>query len=188
MLGGYVLLTKFNVFMKHKVTLKTERILIRNIEASDIENVFTGLSHPEVINYYGVSFNTLEATKEQMNWFADTKQHWFAICDIDTNEFYGAGGLNNISKIHKKAEIGLWLLPQYWGKGIMKEAFPLICDYGFNTLKLHRIEGFVNSDNLNCKRAMAKLDFIHEGTMRDFEIKDNKYVSVDIYSKLNLYE
>ncbi len=53
----------------------------------------------------------------------------------------------------------------------MKEAMPLICDHGFNVLGLHRIEGLVESDNINCKRAMAKLDFQYEGTMKDAEIK-----------------
>ncbi|MBW1298399.1 GNAT family N-acetyltransferase, partial [Aquimarina litoralis] len=84
----------------------------------------------------------------------------------------------------QKAEIGLWLLPEYWGKGIMKEAMPLICNYAFHDLGLHRIEGFVDSENENCKRAMAKLDFNHEGTMKDCEIKDGKYISIDIYAQL----
>ena len=132
----------------------------------------------------GVSFDSLEETKEQMKWFADTKQKWFAICSVDNNVFYGAGGLNDISKKHKKAEIGLWLLPEYWGKGIMKKVVPVICDYGFDKLELHRIEGFVDSENKNCKRAMSALDFEIEGTMRDCEIKNNKFVSIEVYSTI----
>lgn len=170
--------------MKDKIEIKTERILLREIESSDIEHVFKGLSHPDVIKHYGVSFQSLEATKEQMEWFADDAQKWFAICSIDNTEFYGAGGLNDISKEHHKAEIGLWLLPEYWGKGIMREVMPLICNYGFEELHLHRIEGFVDSQNTNCKKAMSKLDFVLEGTMRDCEIKNGKYISVDIYSRL----
>ena len=119
-----------------------------------------------------------------MKWFADTKQKWFAICSADNNVFYGAGGLNDISKKHKKAEIGFWLLPEYWGKGIMKKVVPVICDYGFDKLELHRIEGFVDSENKNCKRAMSALDFEIEGTMRDCEIKNNKFVSIEVYSTI----
>lgn len=170
--------------MSHNIEIKTQSILLREIESSDIEQVFNGLSNPKVIKHYGVNFQSLEATKEQMEWFAEVKQKWFAICSIDNKIFYGAGGLNDISLEHRKAEIGLWLLPEYWGKGIMKEAIPLICNYGFNELDLHRIEGFVDSQNLNCKRAMSKLDFEFEGTMRDCEIKNDTYISIDIYSKL----
>lgn len=170
--------------MKSILELKTEKILLRDIEGSDIDTVFRGLSNPDVIKHYGVSFDSLEETKEQMKWFADTKQKWFAICSADNNVFYGAGGLNDISKKHKKAEIGLWLLPEYWGKGIMKKVVPVICDYGFDKLELHRIEGFVDSENKNCKRAMSALNFELEGTMRDCEIKNNKFVSIEVYSTI----
>ncbi|OXA99944.1 GNAT family N-acetyltransferase [Flavobacterium plurextorum] len=169
-------------------TIKTERLLLRQFADSDLENVFKGLSHPEVIKYYGVSFQTLEATKEQMLFFADLEKNetgiWFAICSADNKIFYGAGGLNNLSKEHKKAEIGFWLISNFWGQGIMKEAMPLICNYGFDNLELHRIEGFVESENMNCKNAMAKLDFQYEGTMKDCEIKNNKFISLDIYAKI----
>jgi ribosomal-protein-alanine N-acetyltransferase len=143
-------------------TIKTKRLLLREITDFDLENIYTGLSNPYVIKHYGISFNSLETTKEQMTWFADSKQFWWTICSIDNETFYGAGGLNDLSEEHKKAEIGLWLLPDFWGQGIMTETMPLICDYGFDQLGLHRIEGFVESNNQNCKKAMAKLDFQHE--------------------------
>ena len=169
-------------------TIKTERLLLRQFSDSDLENVFNGLSHPEIIKYYGVSFQTLEATKEQMVFFADLEKNetgiWFAVCSADNKTFYGAGGLNNLSKEHKKAEIGFWLISDFWGQGIMKEAMLLICNYGFDNLELHRIEGFVESENKNCKNAMSKLDFQHEGTMKECEIKNGKFISLDIYAKI----
>ena len=168
--------------------IKTERLLLRQFADSDLENVFNGLSHPEIIKYYGVSFQTLEATKEQMVFFADLEKNetgiWFAVCSADNKTFYGAGGLNNLSKEHKKAEIGFWLISDFWGQGIMKEAMLLICNYGFDNLELHRIEGFVESENKNCKNAMSKLDFQHEGTMKECEIKNGKFISLDIYAKI----
>lgn len=168
--------------------IKTERLLLRQFIDNDLENVFKGLSHPEIIKYYGVSFQTLEATKEQMTFFADLEKKetgiWWAVCSADNKTFYGAGGLSSLNKEHKKAEIGFWLISEFWGNGIMKEAMPLICDYGFDNLELHRIEGFVESENKNCKNAMAKLDFQHEGTMKECEIKNGKFISLDIYAKV----
>jgi [ribosomal protein S5]-alanine N-acetyltransferase len=167
-------------------TLQSDRLLLRQIVDTDIEHIFKGLSHPDVITYYGVSFMTLEETKEQMKFFADLEEQetgiWWAVCSKATGDFYGAGGFNNWSKEHRKAEIGFWLLPDCWGNGIMAEAMPLICDYGFDELGLHRIEGFVETENINCKKALAKLGFTLEGTMRDCEVKDSKFISLDIYS------
>lgn len=170
------------------VRLESNRLLLRPFKETDIGWVFQGLSNPDIIKYYGVSYDSLEATKEQMNWFKNLEIEetgiWFAICSSNNKTFYGAGGLNNISKEHKKAEIGFWLLTDFWRKGIMTEALPLICNYGFTHLDLHRIEGFVESENINCKKALTKLGFLHEGTMRDYEIKNGAFISLDIYSKL----
>lgn len=162
--------------------------MLRQIVESDLENIYNGLSDPEIIKYYGVSYKTLEETKAQMQFYSDLEKNgtgiYWAICTSDNATFYGAGGLNNLNKEHKKAEIGFWLLTEFWGQGIMTEAMPLICNYGFNKLGIHRIEGLVETENLNCKKAIKKLDFIHEGTMTDCEIKNGKFISLDIYAKL----
>ena len=67
----------------------------------------------------------------------------------------------------------------------MKEVLPLISNYGFEKIKLSRIEGFVETNNLNCKNAMSKLYFVNEGTIKDSEIKNGKSISIDVYAKTN---
>jgi len=170
-------------------TIQTERLLLREFTPNDLENVFKGLSHPEVIKYYGVSFKTLEATKVQMDWLINHRINetgiWWAVCSKDNNVFYGAGGLNDWDKKEGKAEIGFWLLPDYWGQGIFKEAMPLILDYGLKQLKLLRIVGFVESENGPCKKAIEKIDFRYEKTMKDCEVKNGQSISVDVYVKTN---
>ncbi|TLX74723.1 GNAT family N-acetyltransferase [Labilibacter sediminis] len=169
--------------------LITDRFVLRQFNRADLENVFKGLSHPDVIKYYGISFDTLEATKEQLTWFKNLEENetgiWWAICKKEDQTFIGAGGFNDWEKDNRKAEIGFWLLPENWGNGIMKEVMPVICSYGFKTLKLHRIEGYVDSENINCKNGLKKLDFDYEGTMKDCEVKNGKYLSIDIYSAIN---
>jgi len=163
--------------------LKTNRLLLREIVDSDIENIYKGLSNPKVIKHYGVSFDSLEATKEQMNWYAEKEQLWWTICALNNKMFYGAAGLNAICTDQKKAEIGLWLLPDFWGKGIMTEIFPLITNYAFSSLNLKRIEGFVETENQNCINAMSKLDFILEETIPHYDTKTNTSINVHLYSK-----
>jgi ribosomal-protein-alanine N-acetyltransferase len=168
--------------------LESERVRLRQIVDSDLEHVFRGLSHPDIIKYYGISFDSLEATKEQMVWFSDHEKNehgiWWADISKDDGRFLGEGGLKDLSKENKKAEIGFWLLPENWGKGLMTETMPLIVNYAFNTIGLHRIEGFVEPENVNCKKALAKLQFNLEGTMQDCEVKNGDFISIDIYSKI----
>ena len=168
--------------------MQTKRYVLREIEDSDIANIHKGLSNPEITKFYDVHFDTLEDTKEQMQWYASLQKNgtgiWFGIYDKHSNEFYGAAGFNNLDTTHQKAEIGMWLLKDYWGKGILREVMPVLFDFGFNTLGLNRIEGFVVSNNFKCKNALEKIQFTFEGRMRESEIKDGKKISIDIYSIL----
>jgi len=182
-------LSTFNKMTDMFPILRSERLLLRQFTANDLERVFKGLSHPEVIRYYGVEYADLESTQVQMDWFAELERTgtgiWWAVCSPDNAVFFGAGGLNNLNKTHRKAEVGFWLMPEYWGRGIMPEAMSLICDFGFVDLGLHRIEAQVETENISCKNALAKLRFQHEGTMRDCEIKHGKFISLDLYAKLS---
>ncbi|MEM1320582.1 MAG: GNAT family N-acetyltransferase, partial [Bacteroidota bacterium] len=163
------------------------RLHFRQFTDQDLDSVFYGLSHPDIIRYYGISYDSLEATKGQLGWYAGLERsgtgRWWAICDAESGEFIGAGGFSEWSTVHRKAEIGFWLLPEYWGKGYMQEAMPVICQHGFEEMGLHRIEGFVEPANTNCKKAISRLQFVHEGTMRDCEVKDGAFISLDIYAK-----
>lgn len=170
-------------------TLHTERLLLREIIDTDIEKVFEGLSHPDVIKHYGVSFKTLEATREQMAWYAgmikeDTGRCW-AICSDDNSSFYGVISLPFWRKEHRKAELGYWLLPAYWRKGIATEAALQVIDHAFTVMNLHRIMAEVEDDNAGSIATLKKLGFVYEGTQRECEIKEGRYLNLAIYALLN---
>lgn len=168
--------------------MKSQNYTLREISDTDIYNIHKGLSNPEITRYYDVHFDTLEETKEQMQWYKNLKKNgtgiWFGIYELKNNVFCGAGGFNGLDKTHKKAEIGLWLLKEFWGKGILKEVMPKLFEIGFNQLELNRIEGFVVSTNAKCKQALKKINFTYEGTMRECEIKHGNKINLDIYSIL----
>ena len=168
--------------------MKTERLYLKGVKPSDIAHIYEGLSHPDVIKYYGVSYSTIEETEEQMTWYSNLVASrtgiWWSIREKQSDIFVGAGGFNEWSHVHNKAEVGFWLLPNFWGLGYMKEAMTEILNYGFNEMNLNRVEGFVESSNASCKKAIEKLGFHLEGTMRDTEMKAGKYINVDVYRML----
>lgn len=168
--------------------METKNYLLREVQETDIVNIHKGLSDPDITKYYAVHFPTLEATKEQMEWYQNLKENgtgiWFCIYGKQTNQFCGAAGFNDLSNQHKKAEIGMWLLKESWGKGIMTEVMPTLFQYAFTSLGLNRIEGYVDHDNTKCKRGLEKINFTYEGTMREAEVKNGETMSVDIYSIL----
>lgn len=169
--------------------IKTENLLLRPINESDIPSILRGLSNPEVIQYYGVSFFSLEEVKVQMDWYARIEREetgrWWAIADPADEHFYGAIGIHDIHPQHRKAEIGFWLLPAYWGKGYIIEAATRIIKLSFDDLDLHRIYAFVESENHSSKKVLLKLGFVYEGTMKECEIKDGKWIDLEIYALLD---
>ncbi|ARS41745.1 GNAT family N-acetyltransferase [Sphingobacteriaceae bacterium GW460-11-11-14-LB5] len=170
------------------VTLRTDRFLLRQFCSDDLKFIFEGLSHPDVIRYYGVRYASLEETNEQLIWFNDLQKNetgiWWAICDKESLDPLGAIGFNDLSKTDQKAEIGFWLLPTHWGKGIIKEVANPICNYVFEKLGLRKIEAMVETQNENSKRVLQKLDFDYQKTMESCEIKNDKLISLAIYVKL----
>lgn len=173
--------------MKHFPEINTANYRLRQFTTDDLESVFVGLSDARVIKYYGISFETIEATKAQMAWYNQLFEAetgiWWAIVD-SSGDFIGAVGFNGWIKQHKRAELGFWLLPDYWRRGIVSEVLPYVCRFAFDSMDLHRIHAEVETENIASKNALIKAGFVFEGTMRDCEFKDGQSISLDIYAKL----
>ena len=72
-------------------------------------------------------------------------------------------------------------MPEFWGKGIISESLQLAIDYGFKKMHLKRIEAEVETDNRMSIRVLKKLQFVRNDTKKDCEIKNGKYISLDVY-------
>lgn len=168
--------------------IPTSRLMLRSFVEDDIAFVFKGLSHPEVIRYYGVRYRTLEDTHIQMEWFDSLRKEgtgiWWLIADHEDQVAYGAIGINSIHPLHQKAELGFWLLPAYWGKGIVPEAGEAVIRYAFEKLKLHRLEALVETENEASKKVLRKLNFKYEGTMEECEWKDGGWINLEMYGRI----
>ena len=168
--------------------LYTKRLVLRQIVQDDLEQVFRGLSNKQVIQYYGVSYDTLVATQAQLNWYyamyVQQTGIWWGLCTRHNAQLIGACGFNDLSRQHGKAEMGFWLLPEYWNQGLMAEAAAACLNFAFRELKIHRLEAYVEPLNKSSVRLLEKLRFAHEGTFRDYEFKNGKFIDVAVYSRL----
>lgn len=168
--------------------LNTHRLTLRQIRPKDIHQIFEGLSDQQVIKYYAVSFNSLEATEEQMKWYEGLWKNrtgiWWAISLKGEKELIGACGFNNYEEKHRKVEIGYWLFPAFWQKGFASEAIKKILEFGFEQMQLQRMEAFVEEGNDSSSGMLEKLNFSYEGTMRHCEFKNGTFINVLIYALL----
>ena len=87
---------------------------------------------------------------------------------VDT--LVGAVGLVFAAE-HARAELGYWIAVPAWGRGYATEVSEALCEYGFTTLGLHRIEARHVAGNPASGAVMRKLGMQQEGVLRRHKVK-----------------
>lgn len=166
--------------------LDTERFYLKQVDPDDLSFIYEGLSDPVAVPHYGIYFNSLEDTKQQLEWYDKNWKEgtgiFWKVVDKKSRENVGVISVYNYKPEHKKAELGYWLLPKFWRQGITSEVLKPVIDYWKKDKHLHRLEAFIETENEASIRLLQKAGFTLEGTMRDCEIKFGKYISLHIYS------
>ena len=85
----------------------------------------------------------------------------------------------NIVEQELKAEIGYELLPAWWGKGIMQEAFSKAIEFGFHTIRLKTLEAIVAPGN---SKSIAILERNHFKSKEPLKNTTDEPVEDIVYS------
>ena len=96
----------------------------------------------------------------------------------------GTCGFTRFNFEANSAELGYVLNPSYWGYGIAPEAVGSVMRFGFEQLKLNRIEARYMIGNDRSRRVMEKVGMIYEGTERESMHVKGEYISIGICSIL----
>ncbi|MDB5264410.1 MAG: family acetyltransferase, partial [Adhaeribacter sp.] len=169
--------------------LKTERLLLRELEKPDWKIIFY-LRSDEIINKF-IKRPRPENKAAAIEFINKIKQgirnnEWLYWCIILENnpQVIGTICLWHFSEDRKVAEVGYDLHPGYQKKGIMSEALNRVMEFGFNELKLTKIEAFTHKDNESSKRLLTRNNFhlvynrIDEGNLDNviFEIENKQLI------------
>jgi len=153
--------------------IETSRLILREITVDDIPLVHDLDSYPEVEQYNTIGIpKDLMATEDVIMPFIDDQVNelrrfycWKAILK-ETGEEIGISGLKCSADRFRIGEIWYKLFPSFWGNGYATEIGHTIINYGFQTLKLHRIEAGVDIRNKASIRLVEKLGMTNEGIRR----------------------
>ena len=110
------------------------------------------------------------------------KGEMFVLTIIVDNESVGMIDLHNISKIHKRAEIGYWLASEFEGYGIITETVKRLIIYSFNELELNKVYIYADCTNIKSKAVAERLNFIHEAQLKEHIYDNGKFRDFDVYS------
>ncbi|MDO8624521.1 MAG: GNAT family protein [Candidatus Diapherotrites archaeon] len=164
-----------------KFVLRTKRLLLRPLKLSDVDTIL-----PNANDWFQTRFlKRVEppmSRKKDLIWIRSTWKEWkkgsgftFAAGLATTGELVGTLSLDSVSKTHRKASVGIFFYKRYWGNGYGTEAVDRLVRFGFEKLKLNRIEyGFI-AQNKRSERIFKRLGFTREGVQRGFVFKRGKF-------------
>jgi len=154
--------------------------------------------------FYNLTINSKSYLREWLGWLdytkcvEDTAQNIQSRCKelmenggypqsfaiIYNSEIAGTIGFNEIHKANRIGVVGYWLGEEFQGNGIMSKAFKALIDYGFNELKLNRIEVRVALENKKSRALPQRFGFKEEGHIRQAEWLYDHYVDHVVYGLL----
>ena len=115
---------------------------------------------------------------------SNAEQNTFVAVILVDDQVAGLVGYNQINWTNQNAEIGYWLGAPFVRKGVMSKATRVLVDYGFNHFGLNRIELRAAKENLASRGVAEKLNFVYEGTKRQCEWVNDRFVDHVIYGML----
>lgn len=169
--------------------LETDRLLLRRLNADDVNEVFELRSNPETMKYVP---RPLAKTKE------DALAHIELIEDKIVNniginwaitlkgnpKMIGIIGHYIIQPENYRSEIGYMILPEYNGRGIVTEALKIATQYGFEQMQLHSVEAIIDPRNIASEKVLQKNGFVKEAHFIENGFYEGKFLDTVIYSLL----
>lgn len=153
--------------------LQTQRLTIRPIELSDLEKVHQlhTLVETDEFNTLGIPENIRETKKILTSWKDDWnkaafQQFVFAVQLLETENFIGLIALKLGKQKFRIGEVWYKFHKDYWGKGYATEALCSILKFGFQELRLHRIEAGCAVENIGSIKVLEKAGMQKEGRKR----------------------
>jgi ribosomal-protein-alanine N-acetyltransferase len=150
------------------IMLETPRLSLRHFLLSDLDNLFSFYSDPEVIKYIPDAPRSYEETKEELEWFMNGHPRFpelglWATIYKETGEFIGRCGLLPWTiDGQNEVEVAFALSKAYWGQGLATEVARALADYGFEKLQLSRLICLIEHGNTASIRVATKIGMAFE--------------------------
>lgn len=172
--------------------IETERLRLRKLDETDLDDFFRLESNPEVQRYVTAPIHATITSKEQAAHIINAiRQDYvdygiarWTVLDKNTGTFLGFSGLKfhteEINGIKDFYELGYRFLPEHWGRGYATESSIAALHYGFATFRPPHIYAFAHIENISSNKLLRKLGFQYTGNfdfkgapMHWYELKNN---------------
>ena len=164
-------------------------LTLRFAELADAPALYVHACDPEVTRFF--SWGPYERVEDGEAYIARlpaeraSGKHLDFVIDRRGEGAIGVTGLGEWSLRDRRAVVGTWLGRAYWGTGANFEAKALVLRLAFDALGLERVGAYVAPGNPRSRRALEKLGFAPEGTLRQYHRHGDRRHDVHVYSLLH---
>lgn len=163
-----------------KTIFETPHVSVREWSLQDVDSCFLLAANPLVMKYISEPIKdptqALEAIKRRHRDYATRGYGRYAVVEKSSGKVIGLTGPRYDSDIDC-VDVAVWLLPDYWGKGLGTEILKECLNFCFDRLALKRVVGIVDPLNGASKRILEKCGMTFEG------IIDYHGEKCELYSK-----
>jgi len=171
-----------------ELEVRGPQVRLRIPREEDARRLFELASDAEVTRFF--SWGPYEAEEEALAWLRTLPQRRddgvaleLAIVDAD-DWVIGITAVLEVSSRDRRAVVGTWLGQAYWGTGANSESKALIARLVFEELRMERLGAWADVRNPRSQRALERLGFVPEGTLRAFHRHGDERRDVLAYSLL----
>ncbi|MCB0819530.1 MAG: GNAT family N-acetyltransferase [Bacteroidetes bacterium] len=169
---------------------RTSRLILRHVGPENFEQLLLHENQDAVRSFLNATDDLIWA--EQLRRFSNGLSSWnnsfchFFLFSSDTLTPVGYCGFHQMHPGHRKAELGYSLYEEHFKRqGLMTEAVDFVIQYGFDTLKLIRIEAMTGTDNVASTRILEKKGFQKEGFLRKNYLRNGMAEDSVMFALLN---
>ena len=172
-----------------RVTLRTDRLLLRPLREADAPAIFAIRSDPKIMRYTSsqplTSLEQAEAfIARETTGMAAGESLRLGLQRLDDDTLTGSCILFHMNAQCRRAEVGYELRHDAWGRGYMREALIALLHFGFTDLQLNRVEADIDPRNEASARSLERLGFNREGLLRQRWIVDGEVSDSALYGLL----
>jgi ribosomal-protein-alanine N-acetyltransferase len=163
-------------------------LTLRFAEPADAPALFALARDPEVTRFF--SWGPYRRVEEAEAYIARlpgeraSGRHLDLLIDHRDHGPAGVIGLGEWSLRDRRAVVGTWLGRAHWGTGVNREAKALLARLAFDAFGLERIGAYAAPANPRSQRALEKLGFVAEGTLRAYHRHGDTVHDVRVFSLL----
>jgi RimJ/RimL family protein N-acetyltransferase len=149
------------------IGLETERLVFRQWQHSDYDQVFQFFSQEQNARFVG-GIKTPEESWRLMSTYIGHYQlngySYLAITEKESDLLIGTVGLWN-SEPWPEPELGYWLFPQFHGKGYGTEAGLAVKKFALEEAKLDSLVSYISHENIASKQLALRLGATYDITI-----------------------